>query len=283
MEAAKQPTTSNDYAVAKVLNEHVAALVTMIIAADVVGLPENFELKDINRAYVLLTDELQKIYARNPELSSIKPGPIWNRFDVLESSTWEINEHFEDPDNTELLAHIARVDRLCIISGKEIPDLSHEQIKLIDDADTARRKYGEVLEEAKADNKVRKENDWHIPEYTLTYKPDGTILVNDVLKLKKAHAGSTTERLLEQALKSPGELFRPDLGQTSRNLSTILNSAGFTQELRELFFPTVSKNNGIIFRPTITREQADADKIDTTALDLKLKQLGADTQTENRT
>jgi hypothetical protein len=102
------------------------------------------------------------------------------------------------------------------------------------------------------------------------------LLVNGVFKLTKAHIGSTVERLLEQALKSPYTLFKPDLGQTSRNLSTVLSSAGIDPTLRKLFFPTASKSRGIIFRPTVTRDQADKDSIDTSELDLKLKAEGAD-------
>jgi hypothetical protein len=276
MESIEQSTNSNDYAVAKVLNEHVAALILMVPIADSFGLQENFELKEINKAYVLLTDELEKLYDRNPKLLSITPEPVWRRFEVLESSTWEINEYFEDPDNTILQTHIAKVDRLCIISGTETATLPTKQQELIEYADLVRSKYGKLLQETRDANKLKAANNWHITEYTLTYKPDGTLLVNDVLKLKKAHAGSATERLLEQALKSPHVLFKPDLGQTSRNLSTVLSSTGITPTLRQLFFPTVNSNKGIIFRPTITREQADNNNIDTTELDLELKKLGAE-------
>jgi hypothetical protein len=61
-------------------------------------------------------------------------------------------------------------------------------------------------------------------------------------------------------------------------LSTILNSAGFTSSIRQIFFPTVSKSKGIVFRNIVTRKQADDEKIDTTELDLKLKVLGAITE-----
>ena len=82
-------------------------------------------------------------------------------------------------------------------------------------------------------------------------------------------------------MKYPNTLFKPDLGQTSRNLSTVLSSAGFTPTLRRLFFPIVSKSKGILFRPTVTRQQADDEKLDTSDLDLKLKEL--DTASEPKT
>lgn len=69
----------NDYAVAKALNESISGIIILIVIADSVGLPEDYEIKELNRAYVLLTDELQKLYERNAELASIKPEPIWKR------------------------------------------------------------------------------------------------------------------------------------------------------------------------------------------------------------
>jgi hypothetical protein len=269
---------NNDFAVAKALNALVSQMILCIVMAEVVGLPEDHDIYDLNRAYVLLINELQKLYDGNATLSEIKPEPIWKRFDVLKTSSWDINRFLEDADNDAGNAHIARVEKLCIIAGKEIPDYSTEQKKLVDDVEESISKYTKMITVANKERLAIKENDWQIPEYTLIYKPDGTILINDVLKLKKVHAGSTTERLLEQALKQPNDLFKPDLGQTSRNLSTILNSAGFTSSIRQIFFPTVSKSKGIVFRNIVTRKQADDEKIDTTELDLKLKVLGAITE-----
>jgi hypothetical protein len=272
-------TNGNDYAVAKALNECVTGIIIMIFIAHVAGAPEDYEIKELNRAYILLVDELQKLYDRNPKLAAIKPEPIWQIFDVLKTSTWEIGAYLKEENNDYGNAHTARVEKLCILSDVDDPKYTPEQKKLVDYAEEITKKYGKMLDATVlAEYRAKNENNWQIPEYILTYKPDGSILINDVLKLKKAHAGSTTERLLEQAVKHPGVLFKPDLGQTSRNLSTVLGSAGFTQELRDLFFPTVSKDKGIVFRPTITRKQADSDHIDTTMLDVMLKELGAITE-----
>ena len=282
MEVANQP--ANDYAVAKALNESVTGIILMIFIADVAGAPEEYEIKELNRAYVLLVNELQNLYDHNSKLAAIKPKPIWQIFDVLKTSTWEINAYLNEENNDYGNAHTARVEKLCIIAGIDDPEYTPEQKKLVEYAETITKKYGNMLDATiLTEYRAKKENDWQIPEYTLAYKPDGSILINDVLKLKKAHAGSTTERLLEQALKHPNELFKPDLGQTSRNLSTVINSAGFTPTLRQLFFPTVSKDKGIVFRPTISREQADSANIDTSTLDLKLKELGAVTEPKTLT
>lgn len=276
MEAAKHQPDPNDYAVAKVLNDLVRRMVWKIVVADALDFDEDFKIKELNRAYILLSHELEKLYAHNSELDSITPRPLWKDFEVLETSSWYlVNEYLENSENDMGEAHIARIERLCIISGKEVPDLSPEQEELIDYVEKALRDYDHAVAYGYIE---RQEKNWQIPEYTLTFKFDGTILVNDVLKLKKVHASSTTERLLDQAIKNSNKLFKPDIGQTSRNISTVLSGAGFTEELRALFFPIASKSRGVFFRPTVTRKQADEDNIDTSKLDHKLNELGAKTE-----
>ena len=268
--------TSNNYAVAKVFNEQIMAIIILVVLADVSELPEEFEIKELNRTYILLTSELEQLYRRTPDLLVIKPEPIWRHFEVLKTSTWEIiNEYLEDPDNDVGQAHAARVEKLCILSGVEIPVLTSKQTTLLDDAKLLISKYGKMIDRFNEESKVRQNNNWQIPEYKLSYQLDGAIVVNDVLILKKAHAGSATERLLEQSIKNPNMLFKPNIGQTSRNISTVLSSAGFSEELRKLFFPTVSSSKGIVFRPFISRKQADSEKINTSNLDSELKDLGA--------
>lgn len=270
---------SDDYLTAMIMNDRVIHIFGYVKVADEVGVVEGSEIDELNRVYILLVDELQRLYEKNPALAAIRPEPIWKRFDVLKTATWDITEYQNESEDYGR-AHYARVDRLCILAGVEdsvlLPGAKH--YKLIDSADKALNKYSLLLHNVH--KKIREDfkTNVQIPSYSLIFKPDGTILVNDVLKLKKVHAGSTTERLLEQAVKSPNELFKPALGQTSRNLSTVLSSAGFTPTIRRLFFPIVSMSKGIIFRPTVTREQADADNIDTTELDQKLKDLGAETE-----
>jgi hypothetical protein len=168
------------------------------------------------------------------------------------------------------------LDRLCIIANNETPELSSAQIKLIENTLEAVKKYRLVLDRARLDNNAKIEDSWYIPKYWLDFKPDGSILINDVLKLKKTHVGSTIDQLLEQAFKNQNTLFTPKLPQTARNLSTVLSSAGFVPVLRQLFFPTVSKTKGVLFRSVVSSTQASKDRIDTTKLDLVLRALGAD-------
>jgi hypothetical protein len=281
MEVKALQIKHNDYAVAKALNNHVAGLIIYVILADSIGLAENYAVEDINKAYVLLSDELQRLYKRNPELDIIVPEPVWKRFDVLEASTWEINEYFEDPMNTEMQAHIARVNRLCIISGVETPNFSPEQSKLIAYTNKVSGEYGVMLQRIRDDRKAEEENDWYIPEYTLTYDTiTGAVVINGVLRLNKKSTqdDSNVDRLLKQALAQPNTLITPNLNATKRNISTILSAAGFDPVLKSLFFRTARKDKGVFCRPVVTRAVADAEKIETTELDLKLKRLGAVTQ-----
>lgn len=262
---------ANDYAVAKSLNDHVSNLLFTLKSYQLIGPRDDFDNNELNELYILLVDELQKIYSRNSNLANIKPEPVWKHVDIIDS-IYDISKWLEDNDDSK--AHIARVEKYCILSGKRKPDYSEEQKNLISFADKINTKYFKmIVEEIEKLPKTEPEPDYKIIKYTLAYKPDGTILINDVLKLKKVHAGSTTERLLEQAIKQPNVLFKPDLGQTSRNLSTILSSAGLTPVLRSLFFPTVSNNKGVIFRPEVTSEQAQSEHIDTAELDKELIRL----------
>lgn len=278
MDTTTQSTNENDYAVAGALNFIVNGMILVIYLADKAGVSKEIEIIDLNKTYIRLVGELEKLYDNQPKLSSIEPEPIWKQFDVLKSHTQDIIDYISKPDTDYGQVHYAKVEKLCILANDETPTFTAEQNKLVDHAKKIVSKYDLLVEDAFKKIRETQENNWQIPAYTITYKPDGTILINNILKLKKAHAGSTTERLIEQALNNPNTLFTPDLGQTSRNISTVLHSAGFTPTLRQLFFPTVSKSKGILFRPLITREQADAEKINTLELDMTLKDLGVATE-----
>lgn len=273
MEAKDKASKANDYAIAYAMSKEIYSMFVVVYLGNSMGVSEFHEIPKLNRAYVLLVNELQKIYGRNPELQAIKPNPLWKRFEVLKNHTEEICDYINDTEDWGL-EHNAKVEKLCIVAGVDEPNFTPEQQKLVDDIDIHTKEYASIGKQKWEEQNSNRQ----IPSYNLSYQLDGTILINDVLKLKKAHAGSTTERLLEQALKSPNTLFKPDIGQTSRNLSTILSSAGFTKELRQLFFPTVSNSKGVVFRPNVTRKQADSENIDTTELDAKLYALAAETE-----
>lgn len=276
MSENNQPISSSDYPLAKSLNTEILSIILCVVMADNLGLPEDYEITELNRAYVLLVNELENIYNQNSKLADIQPSPIWKRFEVLRTATGEINDYLSNPENDMGQAHIARLDKLCIISEKEDPDLSPEQQKLIEYSTSVVKQYAQTLDSARLEKNAKIEDSWYIPEYTLKYSPDGTIAVNNVLKLKKTHIDSTIDKLLEQAIKHPNELFIPELGRTARNISTVLSSAGFTPTLRQLFFPIISKSKGIQFRPRVTHIQVSNENIDTTTLDLMLRALDAE-------
>lgn len=276
MEEAKQPTNSNDYPVAKVLNSILLLIIELVRKAEEMDLPEDYKTDDLNRCYVLVVSQLEDLYSQNPKLADIKPEPFWKRFDVLKTVSWRLLDYLDDPEQDKGQAHMRKLDKLCIVADNNTPELSQEQVKLIENAAEILHQYRQILDDARLDINQRIEDSWYIDKYWLDYKPDGRILINDVLKLKKTHIASTIDKLMEQAAKQPNTLFTPDLPQTARNISTVLSSAGFTPVMRQLFFPVASNSKGVLFRPSITYAAASTEGIETTELDLLLKVLGAD-------
>lgn len=285
MNAQNHTIDPNDYPVAKALNESMNGIFSIIHCFQIIGMHKEFDTNELNRAYIFLVSELETLYDRNPKLAEIKPGPIWREFDIIKNKIYVIQKYLEKHDTTR--DHILRIEKLCILSEHETPKLSPNQQKYIESTKKVVDKHLKLLTDAleknqKEDaadesiNDPRNHRFWCIKEYKVVYKPDGTILVNDVLILKKIHAGSTAERLLEQSVKNPNKLFKPELGQTARNLSTVISSAGFRPTLREIFFPIVSDENGVIFRPTVSRDELIKDRIDTYEIDWILWRAGAE-------
>lgn len=277
-----EATKANDYAVAKELNRLINAIIMYVFIAEGVGVPEDSEIMELNRSYVLLGNELQKLYDRNPELAAIKPEPIWKRFDVLKTSTWDIKEYLHETDDFGD-AHIVRVEKLCIIADLFTPKYSSEQQKLVDSANVAIENYVKTIEKVGAERGAKEKNNWQIPEYTLTYDAiRGTIKINDVYQLNKrsTNDSSSIDKILAMGMKQPNELIAVKLLelQTSKSLSSTISNAGFTPTLRKLFIPVARKGKGVLVRPIVTRTEADAEGIDTTVLDLQLKELGAVTE-----
>lgn len=261
---------TNDYALAKYLNERVIA--TFALIADHSNTPD---IAGVNKGYVLMVNELKKIYARNAELQKINEHICWQSFDHIEHIQNDLWEYTRDTNNDYGQGHNAQVNRLCISNNIETPILDVELNKIIDEAS---KNVNHFLEQLDEDEPVIDRN-WFIPEYALTYSTDGSLLVNGVkgiLKVKKTQAGSASAKLLEQVTSRPNELFKPNLGHNySRSLSVTLSGLGFSGTLRELFFPQVSEDKGLIFCPVVTRSEADIQHIDTTKLDDKLNKFGA--------
>ncbi|MFV0484909.1 MAG: hypothetical protein ACK5MU_01620 [Candidatus Saccharimonadales bacterium] len=266
---SEQRDRANDFALVHYLNERAIALFSLVV--DSRNAPET---DDVNRSYILITDLVKKIYSRNKELGAIRRHICWQSFDQI-GYLDDVWEYANDARGDYGQSHNAEVKRLCIVNGKEKPDIAPDVKKILDeagknvDAFVAELEYDEPAPDTS--------RNWFIEQYSLEHKPDGTILVNGVLKLKKTQAGSAPERLMEQVVKQQNTLFKPNLGQTTRNISTIISSMGFDKTLRALFFPTVSQSKGVIFRQVVNSSDVSSERIDTYKLDTQLQKLGART------
>jgi hypothetical protein len=285
----KDLTNDNDYALARELhfraNEFLMA---------VSRLNETYNYDDpyseyhetillINRPYVLLVHELEELYARNKALAKLNDEPkttaTWTLFNAIESYDQDIHTHLREHKNTADFNHLAQANRLAIIAGVETPRYTPKQKKIIEDADEAFITFVKRHAEWRTRRPKKKSKSHHyILDYKLKYEVNGSIVINDVLVLKKTQNGSAPRKLMEQALKHPYELFKPELGQLNRNLSSVLSDMGITGTLKELFFP-ITNRDGVKFRPVVSYTTAEEERIDTTELEKKLKALGAETTT----
>src|SRR3990167_10423775 len=175
MDATNKPSQANDYAVAYAMSQEIYSTFVVVYLGNSMGVSEFHEIPALNRAYVLLVDELQKIYQRNSELKAIKPDPLWKRFDVLKNHTAEIFDYINDTEDWGL-EHNAKVEKLCIIAGVDnLPIYTPEQQKLVDDIDIHSKKYASIGKEKWEEAN----NNRQIPSYSLSYKLDGSIVIND--------------------------------------------------------------------------------------------------------
>lgn len=270
---SEQRDKANDFALAHYLNERAIALFSLV--ANHNNTPDTTA---INRSYILITDILKRLYARNSELEGVNMHICWKAFDRLEYIHNDLWEYTNDSSGDYGQSHNAQVNRLCIINGKEKPDIAPDIKKILDEASKNVNAFIDELEDEEEpqvyDGKI-------IPAYTVGYKDDGTILVNGVLKLKKVQAGQASDMIMSQSFQHDGqpEPFKPTIA-TKRQLTTIIGDMGFDKTLRAIFFPTISKDKGVVFRSSLTRAEADEQHIDTKQLDKKLKQLGAETENE---
>ncbi|MDQ5886073.1 MAG: hypothetical protein QG628_470 [Patescibacteria group bacterium] len=289
MKTSKEPTNSNDYAVAREFHHHATELLGAVLR-----LNEGYNYDDpyseyneiimlLNRPYVLVVHELEKLYAQNKTLAKLNEKPetkaTWTLFNTIESSDQDIYTYLREHKSTEDFAHLAQANRMAIIAGIESPKFTPEQKKINDIADEVFVMFVKRHGEIRARRPKKPSKGFHfIMNYKLKYEDNGSIVINDVLVLKKTQSGSAPRKLMEQAQKHPYELFKPELGQLNRNLSNVLSDMGITGTLKELFFPVANKD-GVKFRPSVNYMTAEEERIDTQDLDKKLKGLGAKTST----
>lgn len=73
--------SANDYALAKLLNERVINIFTMVV-----NNRNTPDLTAVNRSYILIGDELKRIYDRQPELKKIGTPICWRVLENLEQA-----------------------------------------------------------------------------------------------------------------------------------------------------------------------------------------------------
>lgn len=275
-----EPANSNDYALAKKLDFTATYLVhglcDMLRHLEFLDYDEEYYriIKNANRAYILLVNELEEIYSRNESLAKLNEDPttlaVWKNFDVIQGNEIEISKFSQGFKNlTKYQGHSVQVERLAILAGQEEAILTPKLEKLIEEADIAG---------AMAAQHGHKKIPKYISSYKLEYMNDGSIVVNGVLPLKKTQSGSAPRKLMEQAVKHPYESFKPELGQLSRSFSSVLNDMGITGTIKKIFFPIANKDE-VLFRPIVDRSRAENEQIKMLdELDKQLKDLGAATR-----
>ena len=273
MEVTNQPTSNNDYAVARELNLLVMGMIMNIYLADYTGATKDLDIQGINRAYILLVDELKKLYDNNPKLSAIEPEPIWKRFDVLKASAREIKKHLSDPDNDYGSAHYARVERLCILANAETPHFTEKQKKVKDYAKNMLDNYYEGVEEAisqyaakeSGDTLGTQENGGQIAKLSLVQKTlklnaNGVTLTLKRFDSKKRFNYNLAKFLLDR----PDEwIKKEDLGTNFKTIRSQVKDwpklLGFTGELKDIFLSVNTKEQTIMLNPSksLTSEEAE--------------------------
>ena len=284
---------ANDYIVAQYLNERANTMVGLVYDAmsqSYSGIARP-DITKMNKAYVLIVEELKALTDRNPKLQAIDARAIWQHFDTLKGYDADIYTYYEPfSQSDDMEVYTNKLDRLCIISNAEKPQYTKAQERLIADADEAIRIYRNSIKKAQEINEDQR-TDWFIPDYKLTHAGKKYLKINGI-DIKKTNAGAVDD-ILVSAFDNDGKgVFTPDIGSTERkltsNVADIFNGKVFTKDeqkaLKALFFRNVSdKTNTLSFVSWVTRDEADAiPNLDTSALDKKLKQLGAKTETKEQ-
>lgn len=272
MGATKQPASANDFAVARELNLLVMGMIMNVYLADYSGVAKDLDIQELNHAYILLVDELQKLYDKNPKLAVIEPEPIWHRFEVLKASAREIKKHLSNPDNDYGSAHYARVEKLCILANAETPHFTEKQMRLKDYAKSTLDDYYEGVDEAFSQLKTNEgggaidpqEDGEHITNLSLVQKTLKLNVIGVTLTLKRF---DSTKRfnynLAKLLLARPDEwVKKEDLGPAFKTIGSKVKDwpklLGLTGELKDIFISINTKEQTIMLNPrkSITPDEA---------------------------
>ena len=134
---SEKTDTANDYALAKLLNERVIKIFSLLDTLK--DLPDHTAL---NRSYVLLANELKQIYARQSELQKVGGSICWRVMDNIELFHENIGEYktlayeYTNSGADYGEEHNAGVTTLCIKAGIRKPVISSKIENLLAEADS---------------------------------------------------------------------------------------------------------------------------------------------------
>jgi hypothetical protein len=129
-------TTANDYALAKVLNERLITIFSLLDTQQ--DLPDYSAL---NRSYVLLRDEVKQIYERQPELQNAGGSICWKVMQNIELFHENIGEYkstafdYANSGADYGEEHNSIVNMLCIKAEIDKPVIPPHIKKLLSDAE----------------------------------------------------------------------------------------------------------------------------------------------------
>lgn len=251
---------TNDYAVARELNLRAMSMIMCVYLADYAGVAIKLDIQELNRTYILLVNELQKLYDKNPKLAAIEPEPVWKHLDVLKDRSGII-KHVAGPDGDNGGPHYARVEKLCILLNAGTPHFTAEQKKLYEYAEEVMDEYLEGVDEAFEQKAAKEISD------TLDTQEDGGHIAKLSLAQKslKLNIGGVTHTLkhFESTKRFNYNLARyllnrPDQWVSKNDLASFRMRSeikdwpkliGFTGDLKDIFINVNTKEQTIMLNP----------------------------------
>jgi len=279
MGTLNQSTEVNDYAIALYLNERAWKILWHV--ADLYPL-QSKDMEKVNRNYVLLVQELSELYTNNIELKQLEPKPTWQRFRQIESNQVTIADLQENRTGDTGQAHTAEVRRLCIIMGKDKPELNDKQKTLTTEADEIitvlhkhakeERKHLQALQQQKLEQPASKDSASTQDELECGDHIAKLSIAQKVVKLKLDGITYTFKRfnstkgfnyrLMKYLLDRPDEWVDESELERFRMRTPIKDwpkLMGFTGEIKNIFIDVSTKEKKIMLNPkkSLTPDEAE--------------------------